>query len=176
MNNPKHFFLFILISSFSLLTSCGAVVTSKANNHITVEKGAIPPDFGNDNSVLVFITHHRSYNKYLKKNVEKMYKGKFEYATEKEFESNEKYKDIEKYRYVFDYSNSPAGSVFTSNPVSTRGSGTVLRPALFDVKRFSVVDRKAKKVYSSNLTSSFWSKIQKVYLKKLNEKRISNSR
>lgn len=175
MCHLKHFILVSLISSLFLFSSCGAIVTSKANNHITEEKGAIPPDFGNDNSVLVFITHHRSYNKYLKKNVEKIYKGKFEYATEKEFESDEKYKDLEKYRYVFDYSNSPAGSVFTSNPVSTGGSGTIMRPALYDVKMFSVVDRKTKKVYTSRLTSSFWSKLQRVYLKKLNEKRVSNS-
>ncbi|QXP60437.1 hypothetical protein [Olleya sp. HaHaR_3_96] len=178
MTKLKHYlFLTIFISTITLLSSCGAIVKSKANKNITEEKGAIPPDFGEDNSTIVFITHHRSYNKYLKKNVKKIYKGKYEFATEEEFETQDKYNDVHKYRYIFDYSYRPAGSVWKSNTINSGDFSTTTirnRPALYNVKKFSVVDRKKEKIYKSNMTSSFWSKLQKVYLKKLNEKRMEN--
>jgi hypothetical protein len=105
MNPLKNILLLLItISALTLLTSCGAAVTSMANKHLTEERGAIPPDFGKDNSTIVFITYKRSYNKYLKKNVKKIYKGKYEFATKEDFESLEKYNDIDRYRYVFDFS------------------------------------------------------------------------
>ncbi len=155
-------YLFLLI--FILMTSCGALVKGVANGKLTEKKGAIPPDFGKDtNSVMVFITSNRSYNKYLKKNVSKIYKGKYIFVSLDEFESNEKYNDIDKYRFVFDYNNQMPGY----NVVRSDGS---IRAPLYNVKKFSIEDRKEKKIYRSKITSSYWSKIQKVYLKKLNEK------
>ena len=123
---------------------------------------------------MVFITHERSYNKYLKKNVSKIYQGKYIFLSSDEFESNAKYNDIEKYRFVFDYSLRPPGyDVQVNNTVNTGNSSvttTRIRPPLFSVKKFAIVDRKEQKIYASRITSSYWSKIQKVYLKKLNEK------
>ena len=176
----KTGFLLSLLSLLSL-NSChllilGAVAKGKANRNITEEKGAIPPDFGKDNSTMVFITHERSYNRYLKKNVKKKYEGKYEFATEEDFASQEKYRDISKYRYVFDYSYRPAGTVWKSSTINS-GDFSIKtyknRPALYKVKRFAVVDRKEERIYKSIITSSFWSKLQKVYLRKLNEKRLT---
>lgn len=177
MNKSKTFFILtISILSISFFTSCGAIVKGMANKHITEEKGAIPPDFGKENTTILFITHHKSYNKYLKKNVKKLYKGEYEFVSEEEFESNEKYKNLNKYRFIFDYSYRPAGSVWKTSTINS-GSHSITttrnRPALYSVKKFTIVDRKAEKIYKSRLTSSMWSKLQKIYLKKLNEKLIS---
>ena len=113
----------------------------------------------------------------MKKNVKKIYKGKYEFATEEEFDTEDKYKDLDNYRYVFDYSYRPAGSVWKSNTMNSGDfsiTTTKNRPASYKVKKFAVVDRKKEEIYKSVMTSSFWSKLQKVYLKKLNEKRLEN--
>ncbi|CAM1344184.1 hypothetical protein [Tenacibaculum amylolyticum] len=150
--------LSLIIITF-LLNSCGAITKATANSKLTEEKGAIPPDFGKDDGILIFITHHRSYNKYLKKNVKKIYKGKYEFVTESEFLEKEKYKNVDNYRFIFDYNYQSAGYNYAKQ-----------RDYLYSVKKFSILDRKTEKLYKSPMTSSFWSKLQKVYLKKLNEK------
>ena len=126
----------ILILITTILNSCGAAVKSVANNHLTEEKGAIPPNFGANNTTLVFITYRKSYNKYLKKNVKKYYTGEHEFVTNEEFNRDKKYKNLDKYRYVFDYKSVSPG--------------------------YEVV------------TPDGFSKIQKVYISKLNEKRLDN--
>ncbi|WP_428741882.1 hypothetical protein [Tenacibaculum sp.] len=164
-----------LIVTSTMLVSCGAIVKSKANTYITEEKGAIPPDFGKQNSTVLFVTHHRSYNKYLKKNVKNIYKGNYKFVTEDELENDTEYQDITTYRYVFDYNYVSAGHTTTTNTVQSGDFSTTttrLRPALYNVKKFMVLDRKTQKTYYCKMTSSYWSKLQKVYLKKLNEKRL----
>lgn len=159
----NNLFLIVSVLTLTLLTSCGAIVKSKGSNYLTEEKGAIPPEFGKENNTLLFITHHRSYNKYLKKNTKKIYKGNYELVSENEFRTNDKYKDLNKYRFVFDYNYvSPGGTI-------TKIDGTIGTPH-YNVKKFRILDRKENKEYVSKITSSYWSKLQKVYLKKLNEK------
>ncbi|MFC5045395.1 hypothetical protein ACFSTE_17795 [Aquimarina hainanensis] len=157
----KYFLLPVLFLTFTLVTSCGAIIKLKGNKYLTEERGAIPPEFGNANNILLFITHHRSYNRYLKRNVKKKFTGTYEFVSEKEFTTNDKYKDIDTYRFIFDYSYRPVGYNHAKE-----------RNYLYSVKRFSILDRKTQKIYKSRITSSFWSKLQKVYLKKLNEKMI----
>ena len=54
----KEIKLEYLLFIFLVLTSCGALVKGVASGQLTEKKGAIPPDFGKDNtSVMVFITH-----------------------------------------------------------------------------------------------------------------------
>jgi len=69
--------IFILFTSTIFLTSCGAILKGKVKKYATVEKGAIPPNFGADSTVLLFATHERSYNKFLKRNIKKAYTGPF---------------------------------------------------------------------------------------------------
>jgi hypothetical protein len=152
-------FLLISISTLTILTSCGAIVKGKANKNLTEEKGAIPPEFGSEKTTILFITHKRSYNKYLKKNVRKIYKGDSEIISTEELNSNTKYDNIEKYRYIFDYDYK--SYTYTRSDLSS-GSG--------QVKTFYILDRKNGTKYFSPMTSSYWSKLQKIYLKKLNEK------
>ena len=164
MTRLKTYLLLIIsVLMLTFLTSCGAIARSKGNKYLTEQKGAIPPEFGQENTTLLFITHHGSYNKYLKKNTRKIYNGDYELVSENEFKTNDKYKDLKKYRFVFDYNyTSPGYDVI-------RADGS-MRAALYNVKKFRILDRKENKEYVSKITSSFWSKLQKVYLKKLNEK------
>ncbi len=155
----NNLLLIISILTLTLLSSCGAIVKSKANNNLTEEKGAIPPEFGNKNTTMLFISHHRSYNKYLKKNVKKIYKGNSEIISTEELNSNTEYRNTEKYRYIFDYDYK---SYSYTKSDGSFGNG--------QVKKFYVLDRKNEKKYKSPMTSGYWSKLQKVYLKKLNEK------
>ena len=155
------------IISLLLLSSCGAIVKSKANKYLTEENGAIPPEFGNENTTVLFLTHHRAYNKYLKRNVEKIYEGDYELITGEEFESNHKYQDIDKYRFVFDY------DYIVYDYTMYDYTNQSLKVKYGKVKKFNVLDRKIDKRFVSKMTSGYWSKLQKVYLKNLNEKRIS---
>ncbi|GAA3582467.1 hypothetical protein [Snuella lapsa] len=161
-----------------LVGSCGAVVRMKGNHYLTEAHGAIPPDFAGDQTTMVFITHHRSYNKYLKRNVRKYYHGSYEFATADEFTENTKYQDVKTYRYVFDYVYIQPGGVAFKNQTVTSGNFsttmTTARAPLYNVKKFSIWDRKNDAIYRSKITSSFWSKLQKVYLRKLEKKRISS--
>tara|TARA_R110002050_G_scaffold299255_1_gene464323 strand:+ start:731 stop:1378 length:648 start_codon:yes stop_codon:yes gene_type:complete len=164
MNRLKNIlFLIISISTLTLLTSCGAISKSKANEYLTEEKGAIPPEFGQDNTTILFITHRRSYNKYLKKNVKKIYKGKYEFISEEELLSDSKYKDINEYRYIFNFDYT-SYDYMSSNGYSKNGR----------VRKFYILDRRNNERFASKMTSSYWSKVQKVYLEKLNEKRMTN--
>lgn len=165
------FLLLILILSFFF--SCGVIVRSKANSYITEEHGAIPPELGKQNLTILFVTHHRSYNKYLKKNVKKNYKGNFEFVSLDELNSNDKYKDLSKYRFVFDYNYQSVGDQIIRNTFANGNLNTSsfsFRPAFYNVKKFMIVDRKEQQLYYCKLTSSYWSKLQKVYLKKMNKK------
>lgn len=149
--------------SLTLMSSCGAIVKSKANKSITEKNGAIPPEFGKEEATILFITHRRSYNKYLKKNIKKTYKGNFELITADQLDSDSKYSDLTEYRYVFNYDNKTYDYTNSDGEFKTR-----------ELKKFYVLDRTSNKKYFGNMTSGFWSKLQNVYLKKLNEKLIGN--
>ncbi|MEW4923103.1 hypothetical protein [Algibacter sp. 2305UL17-15] len=175
INYIKPFKFLLLILTLFFFFSCGVIVKSKANSYITEEKGAIPPEFGKQNSTVLFVTHHRSYNKYLKKNVVKIYKGNYEFVSIDELNSNDTYKDLSKYRYVFDYNYQSAGDQIIRNNVTNGDFSTTslsFRPALYNVKKFMIIDRQEQQLYYCKLTSSYWSKLQKVYLKKMNEKLV----
>jgi len=168
----------LFLFSITLLSSCGAIVKSKAQKHVTVEEGAIPPQLGSDGTTMLFITYKQSYNKYLVKNVKKRYQGRYEFVSREEFESNNKYGNADRYRYIFDYSERPAGNRIKRNTITTGDFDITTirtRPALFKVKKFAIVDRKENKVYACNMTSSYWSKLQKMYLNEIELVRARNS-
>ncbi|MEO1032721.1 MAG: hypothetical protein AAFX55_15015 [Bacteroidota bacterium] len=163
----KLLIIFSCVSILGALTSCGVIVKSKANKYLTEDMGAIPPDFGKNASTTLFITHHGSYNRYMKRNVEKIYQGAYEFATTEQYLSDERFQDIDKYRFVFDFNYIPTvamGSVIET-PLGPEQNTWIGK-----VKKFRILDRKENKEYVSKMTSGYWSKLQKVYLKKLNEK------
>lgn len=171
---------FLVLISFVIsifFTSCGVIVKSKANNYITLENKAIPPEFGKQNDTLLFITHHRSYNKYLIRNVKKIYKGNYKFITEDDLKNTIDYKNVDVYRFVFDYNYEPSGDYIITNTFANSNFNSAtprIRPALYNLKRFKILDRKSQKIYYCKMTTSYWSKLQKVYIKKLNEQLISS--
>ncbi|WP_203256795.1 hypothetical protein [Hyunsoonleella ulvae] len=170
----KNYFNFLfLIFLISLLSSCGSLVKSLALKSYTVEKGAIPPDFGKDNSTLICVlTGKNSRDKYLKKHVEKIYKGKYVFVLSGDMpafnnKSNE-YSDIEKYRYVFDFKRNYR-TTFTPNPVSNRTDvGSV------PLSNYFIVDRKYNKTYNSGGESGYFSKLIEAYMINLEKQRLKN--
>ncbi len=161
--------LVLAIGLLGGLYSCGAIVKAKANQYATVEQGAIPEDFGVHNDTVLFITYRNSYNKYLKRNLRKVYKGPHELVTQEELAS-ETYTNVAKYRYVFDYTYNSYQYQSNNETLYGPGGGT----GTGQVRRFHVLDRLEQKEYVMPMTSSFWSKLQRIYLKNLEMQRVKN--
>ena len=95
MRNTLHFVLLFVITSF--LISCGALVTSKAHQRATVEGGALPKDFGKHQGTLLCVTYTNGYNRYLKRNLKKVYDGPYELVSTAQLNAPP-YNDIEQYQ------------------------------------------------------------------------------
>jgi hypothetical protein len=163
----KRLYLPLLITVFSfsfLVSSCGFIVKSKARKRITEESGAIPPDLGKDNTTMIFLLYHGSYNRYMKKNVKRRYIGDYVFLDKNTYRTDETYQDIEKYRYVFGFDY----LYYTRVSESMDFDDNFERQSR--VKKFFIHDRKLDSVYRPTITSGLWSKLQKVYLDKLSEK------
>lgn len=158
-------FISIMIFSF-LLTSCGAIVKGRARKHITEESGAIPPDLGKEKTTMVFLLYHGSYNRYMKKNVKRIYQGDYIFVKKEEFKNTDAYDDISKFRYVFGFDY----IYYESTEIDFDSNYDMMKR----VKKFYIHDRKTDSIYKPTITSGLWSKLQKVYLEKLNEKIVSN--
>lgn len=157
------------------LSSCGAIVKAKANKYASIEKGAIPTNFGEGNTEILFVTKGRkSYDKYLKSNIRKVYKGKYTLVTESDMESG-MYEDVSKYRYLFDFERESYG--YHSNNTVIYGQSALAggNNATGQVRRFAIRDRQEEKTYTMSMTSSYWSKLQRVYLKNMEAVRIQNN-
>jgi len=147
------------------LSSCGSMVLNQALKNYTVEKKAIPENFGKGNTVLLCVIHGKNkYDKYMKENVKKEYHGEYEFVLKKDIDTD-KYSDTDKYRYVFDegtssYKINPTSNTYANNSVSTM--------------KFSIYDRKEDKLYSSGFSSSYFSTSIKAYMINLEQQRIKN--
>ncbi len=153
-------------------------LASSNTKHMTFTKeaGQIPPDFNKFKDTLLVVGHSddMGYNKYLKKNFEDDYTGKYKIIRPKEVKNY----PIEKYRYIFDHSlNYSSKTTMTSTPitgggnVTNGGSNTSYHTSSYassDV--FFITDRKIEKDYVTK-SSAFFSKLMKAYIKALNEER-----
>jgi len=164
----RNFKLILLTFTIPLLlNSCGSMVKSSAAKKMTVENGAIPPDLGKDNTVLLCVLKGRnSRDKYMKKHIEKYYKGRYEFILEHEvYES--KYSNKEIYRYVFDYN---AGSV---EVVGEDINGRVKTKNL-PTSSYYILDRKTGTNYYSDAPSGYFSKLIEAYAINMEKVRSSN--
>lgn len=165
MKNNKTFKLVVAIAIFTIpitITSCGSIAKSHAKKEFTEEFKAIPPKFGYPNTtLLVTLRGRNSYDKYLKKAVEK-YKGAIVYIGIGE-ENLVEFADKSKYRFVFDYTS---GS--TSTVVYSDGLGSSVT-----AKRFFVKDRIEDKMYQCGFETSYFAKALEAYFENLEIKRIS---
>ena len=158
----KTIFILGCIFISTQLTSCFALLISETgkNNEkqaykkASVEKGAIPPEFGDNpnETLIIVIEDYLFYDKRTKKNTGEVYSGKHEFATMDELKENEKYSDLKKYRYYFYYDND---------------AYNVDRDEY--LKKFYVYDRLEEKKYSHSISAMGWIKYQKGYLKSLND-------
>ncbi len=160
--------VFILALS---LSSCGALVKAKARKNATVEKGAIPANFGEGNTAILFrTTGKKSYDKYLKRNIRMVYKGNYELASNADIKSG-KYDDISKYRYIFDYEGVSYSYRSNNTVIYGPGGGT----GTGTVRRFAITDRKDDKMYVMPMTSGLWGKLQRMYLMNMEAVRSQNN-
>jgi hypothetical protein len=156
----KSILVLITLISFS---SCGIglIVRSSAKKNISPEKGTVPPSFISKNATLLILVWDTDagFNNFSKKAFNKFYSGNNEFVTFKEFMSNEKYKNLEKYPYIF---NQGPGDkkIYEGNGYEFTYRGG--RP-------FHIFDRKENKFYNSKSNSGFYSRIIQAYAMKLDD-------
>ncbi|CAN0590867.1 unnamed protein product [Ectocarpus sp. 12 AP-2014] len=175
--NSVYRLLLLAFTGIVLLTlsSCGAIVKAKANKYASIEEGAIPSNFGEGNTEVLFVTKgKKSYDKYLKSNIKKVYKGKYVFVMESDLKSD-KYNNVAKYRYLFDFERESYGYHSSNTVIYGQSAIAGGNNATGQVRRFAIRDRQEEKTYTMPMTSSFWSKLQRVYLKNMEAVRIQNS-
>lgn len=171
-------FLFIIafICQSCLFLVTGPIVKSNLKKNLTVEKNAIPPDVGKDDSYIVCILQGReSRDKYMRKNFSKEYKGKHIFLKESELKT-EKYSDVDKYRYVFTYTRIN-GSTTVRTTVSGGGmnnsnTSNVSTPS----SNYFIMDRKTNTEYNSGYHSSYFGKYILAYATNLEKQRQLNKK
>jgi len=158
----------IIVSSITLLNSCKPS-EKVALKYLTVEKGAIPPDFGEKGTKLLIYSGSTHFDK---KNISEFYKGDYQkiygykttgFSKKKKntfMQHDTNFKDVNKYRFVFVFEVLPGGSGTNS----------------FTSYIIKVYDRKEKKSYRSKKMPVNYVNFAVEYLKRLDQQRISNER
>lgn len=144
-------------SSNSCMLIGSNIAKGKATKLLTVENGAIPPDFAKNKATLLVVKWNRkSYDKFLVKNFQE-YQGDYEIVSLNDI-NTEAYANKEKYRYVFDHFPEPKNYRNQSQGTETSN----------EVKRFSITDRIGNRQYESKFVSMYFSKVMKAYIENLN--------
>jgi hypothetical protein len=161
----------VLILCLSInLVGCFGYMKRKAARVTSEESGAIPPNFGKDQSfVLLCVLEGRaSYDKYVKKNTIAEYHGKYEFV-EKSKIDKPPYNDKNKYPFVFDCSiKEEQYEVYDSKGRS--------RQRYMTTYRHFVLDRSEDKKYFIQSGSSAFGLQIKAYMANLEKKRLSYSK
>jgi len=158
---------------FLLLNSCG-IVKFRTKRLVTKENKYIPPEFGENNSVLLvqlldakdpFERNFnkntiRHFNKNIKRQVKKEYHGEYIFIQEYELTTSyyKKYQDKEMYRYVL-----LSRWDFYSGSGSAKSVVTVT---------CSILDRKDNVFYKSPDTTSYYNKLFQAYMINLEKERL----
>ncbi|TCI92143.1 hypothetical protein [Tenacibaculum sp. M341] len=156
--------IIVLISV--LFSSCGMIIQGVASGKTSIEKGAIPPDFANtDHILLCMLDGKKSVDKYMKKHVEKNYKGKYEFVTREDLKTKDKYSDKDTYRYIFEsekgYAQGQPGM----------GASTYSTGPGYNVYKYGIWDRIKLETYSNGVYSSYYGKLIKAYTVKMEKVR-----
>ncbi|WP_290698004.1 hypothetical protein [Lacinutrix sp.] len=149
----------ILLILFLVTNSCKSS-DKVAIKYLNVEKGAIPPDFGEKGTTLLTTNRDSEIIENYKgdyESVQNYVHYSFKKSKRNKFTGHDtQFKDINKYRFVFVF------DVTSSD--SNGGSAVILK----------VYDRKEKKVYRSKKSSMNKYNYAKLYLQKLDQQRIIN--
>ncbi len=155
----------LLIPGLSL-NSC--IVSGMAKKFCSVKEGAIPPNFGKDNSTLLCIlSGSRGHDKYIRKHAESHYGGEVDFALKSEITEG-KYTNPRKYRYLLDHDVSLVQHTEYSTSSNRTSSYTNKTSGYF------IYDRIDRKKYDSGFTSGMYGKILKAYFKNLEKVRLQN--
>jgi hypothetical protein len=145
----------LALAAMIFLSSC--ISTMKTT--IRDDGKQIPPGFGKEESTLLVIRKgKRSYDKYLEKNFEEAYFGKYEIVEASSVDSK-KYSDKKKYRYVFD----------EDKHTVNRSAGSI--PDNSTYAMFGVTDRVSGETYKTKHGTGAFSKWMKVYIQALEKAR-----
>ncbi len=165
-NNIQQWMLVFV--AFLLFTSCKSPMFSYAKRETTIENGAIPPDFGKEDVVMLCVlAGYKAYDKQMKKQVSENYFGKYEFITKKQINSSQ-YENVEKFRYLFD---SEEGAVNTPSHDS-RGERLLTYDTDFT---FIIVDRKNKVTYKSPFKTITFPAVIEAYMINLEALRLANN-
>lgn len=152
---------FLSVFSISIFIALALASSGVKHMSFTKEAGQIPPDFKKFKDTLLVISHSEDwgYNKYLKKNFESSYTGKYKIIKPKEVDNY----SASKYRYIFDHSLN-----YKTNITTTSTSSHSFTYASSDV--FFIKDRKIDQDYVTK-SSAAYSKLMRAYIKALDEER-----
>lgn len=164
----KKILTFLILSI--LISSCGfKTPRAWAKLETSLESGAIPPDFGKNNEVLLCtLSGIENIDHFIIRKVSDHYNGKVIFVTKKQL-IKPPYNNIVTYRYYLDHYKS-SESTFASHPTKTDREILVERPTL----NCFMYDRLMKKKYNSNYTSNDYWRIYKFYAKNLEKVRQKN--
>lgn len=148
------------------MQSCKTIEKNGMKKEFTEKNAAIPSDFGvNNDEVLLAITKDISrYDNKLEKVLKKYYKGKYEIISPEEYNTNSKFSDKSKYRFIF---NCRAGTTL----MGCRNERTCF---IASYKRFFVYDRLNEKRFESGAEFGNYGLGVKIYISNLNTKQLSN--
>jgi hypothetical protein len=132
----------------------------------------VPPGIGCDGTVLLCIVKgKKSYDKYMKKQVEKNYFGKYEFVLAENLK-DEKYANTSVYRYIFAAHIDGKYNVDLLSP-----PGTLVQDRIGNATysySYSVLDRTDLRLYGNGVSSSFFSKLIKANAIRLEKSRSAN--
>ena len=155
------------------LTSCGEWVKamidkSKALKVITIENGAIPPEFGrNKTTLLCQIEGRKNHDKYVIKNVSENYHGKSVFI-QKHMLNSEEYEDVSKYRYYFSIDKEVKKSTSFNVATGRNETHNIVTTSYY------ILDRKEDIAYECPMKSNAFGKMIKAYMTNLEAVRLKH--
>lgn len=162
-------FLSFLITACLIFPSCSRrSFEKKLTSETTVEKGAIPADFGKSNFTLLYVGFGREkVDNIVKEVLENEYHGKYEAVSNDEYQQNmRRYNDSTKYQYVLTISSSTTSHISVTSDHS--GDMTFLHI------HYLLIDAKTKKTYNCPATVNWYEHVMKVYIQSLENQRKKN--
>lgn len=166
----KKAFIFLLALIAAISLTAYRVGVDSPNNSVGRED-AIPPDFGKKGEVFLFLlTDKKVYNKTIRKQGEKHYHGPKEFVLMEEL-NTEKYDDTDTYRYYISSDLTIKRNEVPNLQKRNAADPDFVTRTVASYNLF-VVDRKEDLTYDWPITSSFFGKLMKSYVRALEKKRL----
>jgi hypothetical protein len=153
-------FLLLVALLAMAATSC---IRLAAENRLTVDKGAIPPDFGRTKgTLLVLTTGAHSYDGLLKRNFT-AYWDRYALVTADQL-AVAPYTDFKAYPYVL-------GAEIEQHA----SKGNDGKDHILNLRRFYILDRTANQRFVARYVSGFYAKVLKGYIANLNKELLAGA-